>query len=203
MPAINKSNASHLEDSVLEFPSAHIEGGCFTNSTENEAELFCVSKGSLPLDRISFWKIFCHHKAKGCFPILGICSRGEGNGDKEAASYMDKSFFGWRSDASSWQGGASTREDNWVGYRSKQLVVFRYDPVSSPKTHFLSVQVLDTDIEATVLLPAPPPDQAYHLGMALDEGTQITFSKASAVDVRYWEIQQEILNALNEVSSHK
>lgn len=188
----NKSNPSHIEDDVLHFPSGHKEGGCYTSSgNSNGEELCCVSKGSLPSDRISFWKVSCHHKGKGCFPILGISNSED--------TYMGNSFFGWRSDASSWQGGVLTQEDNWTGFRSKQLLVFRYDPVSSPKTHFLSVQVLDTDCEVTILVPAPP--QPYHIAMALDESAQLTFSTASAENVRYWEIQQEILN--NNNSSNK
>jgi hypothetical protein len=119
------------------------------------------------------------------------------------APYLDKEFFGWRSDAASWQGGKIHRDDDWVGFRAKQQLVFRYDPTSSLKMQFLSVQVLDTDIEATMMIPHPSTsDDFYHIAMAVDSDTQLTFSTASSVDVRYWEIQQNILHMKDDDALH-
>jgi hypothetical protein len=194
------ANPATLDDALLEFPKAFRKNGCFS-SPNNDDEQFLVSEGTLPLDRISFWKINCHEKSTAPFPILGISASTSGGGG-EADSYRDPSFFGWRSDASSWQGGKVVREgQEWVGFRSNQQLVFRYDPVSSQKTHFLSVQVIDTDIEATMLVPAPVCKEEYRISMTLNEGAQVTISTASTVDVRYWEIEQEILAANNEIIS--
>lgn len=192
MPGV--ASPTSLPDKLLEFPDAFRKNDYYTSPRNKNDELFSVSEGALPQDRISFWKVFCHDKAAAPFPILGIsCSH---PGDKQA-SYMDPSFFGWRSDASSWQGGKVVREGaEWVGFKAKQQLVFRYDPVSSLKTHFLSVQVLDTDIEATMLVPAPSSNMtdAYRLSMAVNEGANISFSPASLVDAKWWEIQQELLS---------
>lgn len=198
MPEV--ANPTTLNDSLLDFPHAYRENGCFTSPSNND-ESFSISQGALPQDRISFWKVHCHDKSANPFPILGISS--SQLGDKQA-SYLDPSFFGWRADASSWQGGKVVREGaEWIGFKRRQQMVFRYDPVSSPKSHFLSVQVVDTDIEATMLVPAPPSqgdrdgerDGEYRISMTLNEGAHVTLSPASIVDVRYWEIQQELLDA--------
>jgi hypothetical protein len=38
--------------------------------------------------------------------------------------------------------------------------------------------------------------------MAVDSDTQLTFSTASSVDVRYWEIQQNILHMKDDDALH-
>lgn len=195
-----------LDDSLLEFPNAFRLHGCYTSPPSTD-ESFSVSKGSLPHDRISYWKITCHAKSRGCFPILGIYNgRNQKQSQQEqgkaaSAAYLDDTFFGWRADASSWQKGEIVRAVEWPGFRANQQLIMRYDPVSSPRTHFLSIQVVDTDIEATMFVT--PLEEEYRISMVVDTGSEITFSSASVVDTRYWEIQQEILNAKNELASKK
>ena len=190
------SNPTTIEDSLLDFPNASRKNGCFTAASNNDED-FSVSEGVLPQDRITFWKITCHDKSANPYPILGVSTS---HPTEKKASYLDPSFFGWRADSSSWQGGKLVREgQEWVGFKIKQQLIFRYDPISSPKTHILSVQIIDTDIEATILVPTPfslsDDNEGYRISMTLNEGAHVALSPASIVDVRYWEIQQDLLDA--------
>jgi hypothetical protein len=185
----NYPNPTLLEDSLLKFPNAFRDNGCYTTRSNND-EKFSVSEGTLPTDRISFWKVTCHNKACNPFPILGISTS---RPEDTKASYHDDSFFGWRSDSSSWEGGKLVRDGvEWVGFKASQPLVFRYDPISSPKAHILSIQVVETDIEATMFVP---PHDEYRISMTINEGAQVTLNTATIVDTKFWEVQQEILTA--------
>ena len=189
-------SSKFLSDSLLEFPDAYRENGSYTCPPDSD-EHFFVSNGILAADRISFWKVLCHDKTQVPFPVLGISACAPG----KKSSYLDSTFFGWRSDAYSWHGGKVVREGvEWSGFKAKQQLVFRYDPVSSPKSHFLSVQVVNTDIEATIFIPC---ENNYRISMALNEGSFVDVSSASSVDVQYWDIQQELMHARDDMLHDK
>ena len=167
---------------MLEFPTAVDDGhGCLICPHDRD-EMTAVSSTSLPLDRVSYWRIHCYEKASSPYPIIGVL----GNETEKAATYMDPHFYGFRSDAMTWIGGKVSRHCvSWGGFKGGTTLVFRFDPISSSENHTLSVQIVNTDVESSIVMPP----SNYRICLTLNEGTVVVPRKSYVTDKEYWELE--------------